>query len=154
MFLPDKALGFREAYRVLKAGGLLAFNVWDSLERNPVMALAHETIGGFFDVDPPQFLTVPFGWYAHDVIHAHVEGAGFVDIAIEALPREASHPSAADLAHGLVHGTPSILEIEERSSASPQEVVITLTRRLIENYGDDPLRAPQQAIAVTARRSA
>ncbi len=154
MFLPDKPRGFREALRVLKPGGLLAFNVWDSLERNPVIALAHETIGSFFAVDPPQFVTVPFGWYMHDVIRAHVEDAGFDDIFIEALPYDASHPNAADLAYGLVHGNPSILEIEERGNAAPHEVVAALTGRLIEAYGDDPLRTPLQAIAVTARRPA
>ena len=132
MFLPDKALGFREAIRVLKPGGLLAFNVWDSLERNPIVALAHETIGGFFATDPPQFLTVLFGWYDHDVIRAHVEDAGFADISIEAVPNDASHPCAADLAYGLVHGNPSILEIEECGNAAPHEVVATLTRRLVE----------------------
>lgn len=132
MFLPDKALGFREAIRILKPGGLLAFNVWDSLERNPIVALAHETIGGFFATDPPQFLTVPFGWYDHDVIRAHVEDAGFADISIEAVPNDSIHPSAADLASGLVHGNPSILEIEEHGNAAPHEVVATLTRRLVE----------------------
>ncbi|MDA0229501.1 MAG: class I SAM-dependent methyltransferase [Proteobacteria bacterium] len=152
MFLPDKAQGFREALRVLKPGGLLAFNVWDSLERNPIAALAHQTIGEFFTADPPQFLTVPFGWYAHDIIHAHVEDAGFANISIEALPYDASHPNAADLAYGWVHGNPSILEIEERGSAAPHEVVATLTGRLIEAYGNEPLRTRVQAIVVTARR--
>ena len=154
MFLPDKALGFREALRVLKPGGQLAFNVWDSFERNPIVALAHEAIGGFFTADPPQFLTVPFGWYDHDVIRAHVEDAGFGDISIDVVANEASHPSAADLAYGLVHGNPSILEIEERGNAAPHEVVSTLTRRLVEAYGDEPLRTPLQAITVTARRPA
>ncbi len=154
MFLPDKALGFAEALRVLKGGGLLAFNVWDSLEHNPVMALAHETIGGFFAADAPQFLTVPFGWNAHDVIRGHLEDAGFGDISIDVLPRQASHPSAADLAYGLVHGNPSILEIEERGSAAPHEVVATLTRNLVKSYGDNPLRTPLQAIAITARNIA
>ncbi len=37
MFLPDKPLGFGEFFCVLKPGGTLAFNVWDSLERNPTM---------------------------------------------------------------------------------------------------------------------
>lgn len=154
MFLPDKALGFGEALRVLKPGGQLVFNVWDSLERNSVMALAHETIGEIFAADPPQFLTVPFGWYAEDVIRAQVEDAGFGEISIEALPNEGTHPSAADLAYGLVHGNPSILEIEERGNAAPREVVVTLTERLIVAYGDAPLRSPLQAIVVTARRPA
>ncbi len=154
MFLPDKALGFAEAGRVLKAGGQLAFNVWDTLERNPIMGLAHETIGEFFTADPPQFLTVPFGWNAHDVIRGHLEDAGFGDISIDVLPRQASHPSAADLAYGLVHGNPSILEIEERGSAAPHEVVATLTRNLVKSYGDNPLRTPLQAIAITARNIA
>jgi ubiquinone/menaquinone biosynthesis C-methylase UbiE len=34
MFVPDKGLAAREAYRVLKSGGLFLFNVWDAMEHN------------------------------------------------------------------------------------------------------------------------
>ena len=34
MFLPDKQLGYREARRVLRAGGRYLFNVWDRVEQN------------------------------------------------------------------------------------------------------------------------
>jgi ubiquinone/menaquinone biosynthesis C-methylase UbiE len=34
MFVPEKELAMREAYRVLSSGGVFLFNVWDSLEHN------------------------------------------------------------------------------------------------------------------------
>src|SRR6266700_3209784 len=35
MFVPDKNAAFSEAYRVLKRGGILLFNVWDRIDENP-----------------------------------------------------------------------------------------------------------------------
>ena len=35
MFVPDKGRAFREIRRVLVKGGLLAFSVWDRMEKNP-----------------------------------------------------------------------------------------------------------------------
>jgi len=55
MFFQDKAGGVREAFRVLKPGGLYILNVWDALEHNPVARIAHETMASFFLSDPPQF---------------------------------------------------------------------------------------------------
>lgn len=45
MFFPDKHKGLREFNRVLEKGGALIFNVWDSLERNPIGMIMHSTIG-------------------------------------------------------------------------------------------------------------
>jgi ubiquinone/menaquinone biosynthesis C-methylase UbiE len=83
IFLSDKPLGFSEFFRVLNPGAMIAFNVWDSLERNPAMGLVFKVLRDVFTGDPPQFLTVPFGWYDHDVISAHLEQAGFIDIQVE-----------------------------------------------------------------------
>ncbi|MBT5040347.1 MAG: methyltransferase domain-containing protein [Rhodospirillaceae bacterium] len=152
MFLPDKPLGFSEFFRVLKPGGTLALNVWDSLERNPVVGLAFETICSFFESDPPLFLSIPFGWNDHAVIRAHLEDAGFGDVAIEAVPHGGSHPSAAGLAKGMVQGNPTMLEIEERGTASADEVVVTLAEKIRATYGDNPVRSPLQAIVATARK--
>ena len=151
MFLPDKPLGFSEFFRMLKPGAMIAFNMWDSLERNPAMGLVFKVLSDVFTGDPPQFLTVPFGWYDHDVISAHLEQAGFIDIQVEDVAHEHSHPSVADLAYGSVYGNLMILEVEERGTASPDEIVATLASRLSETYGDNPLRAPLQAVVATAR---
>ena len=34
MFFPDKVQGYKEARRVLKAGGHFIFNVWDKISNN------------------------------------------------------------------------------------------------------------------------
>ncbi len=53
MFFPDKEKGLMEMARTLKPGGVLAFNVWDSLEQNHSVSIAHQTTARFFVSDPP-----------------------------------------------------------------------------------------------------
>jgi len=60
MFVADKALAAREAYRVLKRNGLFLFSVWDGMKHNKLGELAHRTIASYFKKDPPTFLSGSF----------------------------------------------------------------------------------------------
>ena len=42
MFFPDRRKGFAEAARVLRPEGRFAFNLWDSLDHNPLPRIVHE----------------------------------------------------------------------------------------------------------------
>jgi hypothetical protein len=150
MFFPDKAAGARAAARVLKPGGAYIFNVWDSLDRNPVVKIAQETISGFFDGDPPAFLPTPYGYHALDPIKALLEDAGLGTIDISIVPTVVERPSARGVALGWVEGNPGIHEIHARATAPVQQIVDAVAAALHENFGDAPLRAPMQAIVMTA----
>ena len=68
MFVPDKTLAAREAYRVLKPGGLFLFNVWTPWSDNELTRIAHETIVRYFEKEPPNFYEIPFGYHDHGEI--------------------------------------------------------------------------------------
>ncbi len=152
MFFPDKAAGAREAARVLKPGGAYTFNVWDSLDRNPAIRIAQDTISGFFDGNSTAFLLTPFGYHALDPIKALLEEAGFGAIDISVVPTVVERPSARSVALGCVEGNPGIHEIHARATAPAEQIVDAVTAALRENFGDAPLRTPLQAIVRTASK--
>lgn len=152
MFFSDKAAGAREAFRVLRPGGLYMFSVWDALEHNPVPRLTHETIASFFSTDPPRFYTVPFSYHDVTVIAALLRDAGFEAVRVERVAKEGKSASAADAAIGLIDGNPVSVEILQRRPAALAEIKAAVAGRLARELGDQPLRAPLRAIVATGRR--
>ncbi len=150
MFFPDKAKGIAEMTRVLKPGGLLTFNVWDSLSHNKVAQIALKTIAGFFETDPPDFLSVPFGYHDTDVIRDLLRDAGYGDPAASVVSATVHQPNALGPARGFVEGNPGILQIRERASADPEDIVAVLAQVYDATFGPAPLRIPLQEIVFAA----
>lgn len=148
MFVPDKQAAFREARRVLRKGGVFAFNVWDGIAANPFARVAHETLATLFPADPPQFL-IPFTFNDHDVLRQLLTMYDFSDVRIETVKLEARSETAQALATGFVQGSPLSAAIQERG-ASFESVVAAVTDALAQHGGAAPFRSTLQAVVVTA----
>ena len=151
MFVPDKALAAREAHRVLKPRGALLFNVWDAIENNELGRIAHETIAGFFEKDPPAFYQVPFGYHDHGEIKRVLEEAGFQDVQSEVVEKISGASRAEDAATGLVHGNPVAVAITERDPALLPVITNAVADALKSHFCEPNIRARMRAIIVQAR---
>jgi ubiquinone/menaquinone biosynthesis C-methylase UbiE len=152
MFFPDKVVGVREAFRVLKPGGRFLVSVWDSLEDNPVPRITHETVATFFPSDPPQFYTIPFSLHDVTVVRGLLTSAGFEGVHWERLDGVGVSPSAADAARGLIEGNPIYQAITERRPSALADIEAAVAGKLAASLGDRPLRCPLRAIFFTGRR--
>jgi ubiquinone/menaquinone biosynthesis C-methylase UbiE len=151
MFVPDKALSAREAHRVLKPGGVFLFNVWDSMEHNDLGRIAHETISGFFEKDPPTFYQVPFGYHDQKEIKRVLEEAGFQNLRVDVVPKIGGASRAEDAAIGLVQGNPVAAAIAERDPFLLPIITSAVADALKNHFSDEEIRAPMCAIVVQAR---
>jgi len=154
MFFPDKSEGLSEMARTLKPGGILAFNVWDSMEQNRSVALAHETITSFFEIDPPQFLTTPFGFYDVDHIKSLMTQTGFTNIESHIVSETVEGLDATHIAKGFVEGNPGVIEINERATVEVSLVTKATADALEKAYGSSPLKIKFQEIVFTAIKPA
>jgi ubiquinone/menaquinone biosynthesis C-methylase UbiE len=152
MFFPDKAVGIREAFRVLKPGGHYLFNVWDAMDRNSFARITHETVGKFFPTDPPMFYTVPFSLHDPEPIKKMLVEAGFGQIEVTHLAKQGSSPSAAEATIGLIEGNPILGAIMERRPAALDEIKRATAVAVAAELGDRPVRVPLNAIVFQARR--
>jgi hypothetical protein len=151
MFVPDKALAARESHRVLKPGGVFVFNVWDAIEHNELCQIAHETIAGYFDKDPPTFYQVPFGYHDQDEIRRVLTEAGFRDVRLDVVEKLSGAGRAEETATGLVQGNPVSAAIAERDPSLLPVITNAITKALTNRFGPGDLRAPLRAIVVQAR---
>lgn len=144
MFVPDKEAAMREAYRVIRPGGMFLFNVWDSIESNSFGAIAHKTISSFFEHDPPTFYEIPFSFYDVDLIRGLLEKAGFKSTEKSLVKLPLRSKSAADFAIGLVRGNPTATAIQERR-VDIESVIGAVRHKIAECYGDSPVEGTMQA---------
>lgn len=151
MFFPDKAGSMKEARRVLKPGGRYIFNVWDSLEHNPIPRVVHETLGEMFSANPPQFLSqAPYGWSNRAEIERTVRSGGFTNVTIETVKFPSVGHTAQDVARGWVEGTPLFSALQERGVKDFAPVREAVAKALAERFGAEPCRSTMQALVVTA----
>ena len=151
MFVPDKALAAREAYRVLKRDGLFLFNVWDAMKYNKLAQLAHQTIAGYFEKDPPTFYQIPFSYYNRAEIRRILKQAGFREIRTEVIAKIGKADRAEDVARGLVEGNPVAVAIAKRDPSLLPIITNAVTAAITRRFGKRNIRAPMRAIVVRAR---
>ena len=152
MFFPDKAQGLAEMARTLKPGGTLVFNVWDSMEKNKSVAIAHETISSFFNDNPPQFLHTPFGFHDVEHIKTLLSEAGFENIGVHPVAEKLVIHDTEHLAKGFVEGNPGVLEINERASVNAETVTKATARALEQAYGNSPIEIEFHEIVFIASK--
>ena len=136
---------------MLKPGGALLLNAWDSTEHNGFARVMKETLTDLFPADTPTFVNIPFSYSDPAAMQTLIEQAGFSDVVVRHVDQVAVSESAERFARGFVFGTPVLGEIQARNAAGAEAVTAELTRRLEELGGAAPHRSPIWALVVSAK---
>ena len=153
MFFPDKVKGYKEARRVLKAGGRFFCSVWDRISENDFADVTTEAMAGLFPQDPPRFLArTPHGYFDADEIRRDLTAAGFTDISIDTVSARSKAPSPRDPAIAYCHGTPLRSEIEARDPSGIDRATDVAAQALASRFGGGAVDGQIRALVVTATR--
>jgi ubiquinone/menaquinone biosynthesis C-methylase UbiE len=152
MFFPDRPHAYGEARRVLRPGGVFAFNVWGAIETSEFAACVSEALAKLFPDDPPNFMArTPHGYHdpkriADDLAKAgftakpHIENVAFTSRAV----------SAGIAAMAYCQGTPWRGEIEARDPSSGLERATRASEEaLARRFGPAEIEGRIEALVVT-----
>ena len=154
MFFPDKGQAFAEARRVLRPGGVFAFNAWDRIEDNEFADVVTSSLASFFPDDPPRFLArTPHGYHDRAMIGSDLRAGGFASAAqIDTVTARSTAPSARHPAIAYCQGTPLRSEIEARGAARLGEATDFAAAAIARRFGAGPVDARIQAHIVVVER--
>jgi SAM-dependent methyltransferase len=153
MFYPDRMAGFSEAYRVLRPGGTMIFNVWDRIETNEFADVVTAAAATIFPDDPPLFLPrTPHGYHDENLIRKELHEAGFADVQYESLDAISSAPSPRHPALAYCQGTPLRNEIEARDASLLDRVTDCAESAISDRFGTGHVAARIRGHVITALR--
>ena len=137
MFFPNKSKAFSEARRVLRARGVLLFNVWDRIEENEFAHIVTTALEALYPNDPPRFLArAPHGYYDLDTVKRDLKDGGFIstpDVHTVAARSTARSPGIPALAY--CQGTPLRNEIEARDGSRLEEATDLAAAAISQRFG-------------------
>jgi hypothetical protein len=136
-------------FRVTKPGGVVAFNVWDSLAHNEVIRIAQEVIQRYFVDNPPKFIELPFGFNNVAAIMAFMEGAGYTDCKSAVVSGTVNTLSAEHIARGVVTGNPTITEVRSRATVDAEKLIDAVAETIEEKFGKPNPKVTLQEIVFT-----
>lgn len=150
MFFPDKQKALGEVFRVLKPGGTITFNTWDSLENNMIAKIADDVITEMFPVDPPPFYKVPFSMYDPDEMNQMMQDAGFKNIKVENKKLEGFSESVENAVTAFTEGNPIASQLKERGEDAIPKFKAGLTEAFKKHFGSGYFKIPLSEFIVTA----
>lgn len=151
MFFSDKIGATKHARRVLAPGGRYIFNVWDSLEHNPIPKVVHEFLAREFPSNPPPFLAqMPYGWHDRAEIERVTRASGFANVTLETLTFDSVGASADSVAKAWLEGTPLLPALQERGITNFAPLRRRVAETLASQFGASPCRSTMRAMVVTA----
>lgn len=154
MFFPDRPKAYAEARRVLRPGGVFAFNVWGRIEDNEFADTVTTALQRLYPQDPPRFMVrTPHGYHDAARIRADLEAAGFVGSPrIDTLTAISRAASAQQAATAYCQGTPLRSEIEARPGVSLADATAAAARAIAERFGSGAVEGKLQAHVVLVER--
>jgi SAM-dependent methyltransferase len=151
MFFPEKAEAFSEARRVLTAGGVFIFNVWDRIEDNELADTVSTTLESLFPEDPPRFLArTPHGYHDRPTIVRDLAAGGFTaspqftTVAARSRAKSSRVPAIA-----YCQGSPLRSEIEARDASRLGEATDLAAEAIARRFGRGAVDGKIQAHIVT-----
>jgi SAM-dependent methyltransferase len=154
MFFPDKPRAFAEARRVLRAGGVFLFNVWDRIEDNEFADVITAELASLYPGDPPRFLArTPHGYADRSLIERDLSAAGFSGpIEFVTLAEPSRAPTADVPALAYCQGTPLRNEIEARDPAGLARATARAAEAIRRRFGAGAVEGKVQAHVVAAEK--
>lgn len=152
MFFPEKWQAFAEARRVLRAGGVFIFNVWDHIGENEFADVVTTALETLFPDDPPRFLArTPHGYYEQQIIERDLARAGFGSpIQFETVAARSRATSYRGPALAYCEGTPLRNEIESRDASRLGEATEVAAAAIAQRFGTGAVDGKIQAHVVIA----
>ncbi len=145
MFVPDKQKAVKEAYRVLKQGGIFILSTWDRIENNPIFQLAKDAVSSYFKDGPPDYYSLPFSMYDPAEIESLFRTSGFEHVSVENVHCSGYSPLVEHAAKALTEGQPvyhSICELDEKFLPQIQRAV---SNAISNEFGSTSLKIPHSA---------
>ena len=154
MFFPSKSKAFSEARRVLRAGGVLLFSVWDRIEENEFACTVTTSLEALFPNDPPRFLArTPHGYYDLAGVERDLKDGGFVSPPdVQTVAMRSTAASSRIPAFAYCQGTPLRNEIEARDRSRLGEATDLAAAVIAQQFGPGPVDGKIQAHIFAAER--